>query len=58
LHGSDDELVEVSHGYQLYDRAGEPKQIFVIDGIGHRLRQDESTMAIAIDWLKSCAKMR
>jgi fermentation-respiration switch protein FrsA (DUF1100 family) len=58
VHGSDDELVDVSHAYQLYDRAGEPKQIIVIDEVGHRLRQNDRTMAIAIDWLKSCAKVR
>jgi putative redox protein len=58
VHGSDDDLVDVSHAYKLYDRAGEPKQIIIIDGAGHRLRQDDRAMAMAIDWLKSCARIR
>jgi len=53
LHGSDDDMVPVSHAYRLYDRAGEPKEIVVIDGAGHRLKQSGRAMAIALDWLKS-----
>ncbi len=51
--GSQDEIVDVSHAYQLYDRAKEPKQIIIIDGAEHRLRQNDRAVAIAIDWLKS-----
>jgi len=57
VHGSEDEVVEVTHARKLYDRAGEPKQIIVIDGAGHRLRQDDKAMAFVIDWLKSHAKL-
>lgn len=53
VHGSEDEVVEVSHAHKLYGRAGEPKQISIIDGAGHRLRQDDRAMAIVIGWLKS-----
>lgn len=53
VHGSKDETVDMSHAYRLYDKAGEPKQIIVVDGAGHRLRQDDRAMAIVIDWLKS-----
>jgi len=53
LHGSEDDVVPVSHVYRLYDRAGEPKEMVVIDGAGHRLKQEERAMAIALDWLKS-----
>jgi len=53
VHGNRDETVEVSHAYKLYDRAGEPKQIIIVDGAGHGLRQDDRAMAIVIDWLKS-----
>ncbi|MFB0559588.1 MAG: alpha/beta hydrolase, partial [Dehalococcoidales bacterium] len=56
VHGSKDELVEVSHAHRLYGSAGEPKQIIIIDGAGHRLRHDDRAMAIVIDWLKSQAK--
>jgi len=57
VHGSQDETVEVSHAYKLYDRAGEPKQIIIIDGAGHRLRQSDRAMAIVIGWLKSHAQI-
>ncbi|MDD4875735.1 MAG: alpha/beta fold hydrolase, partial [Dehalococcoidales bacterium] len=53
VHGSNDATVEVSHAHQLYDKAGDPKQIFIIDGAGHRLRQDERAMAVVLNWLKS-----
>jgi len=56
VHGSQDETVEVSHAHRLYERAGEPKQIIVIEGAGHRLRQNSRAVATAIDWLKSHAR--
>jgi len=53
VHGNRDEVVNVSHAYRLYAKAGEPKQMVIVDGAGHRLRQDERAVGIAIDWLKS-----
>ena len=53
VHGNHDETVEVSNAYRLYARAGEPKQINIVDGAGHRLRQNDKAMAIVLDWLKS-----
>ncbi len=55
VHGSKDETVDVSHAYKLYDRAGESKQIIIVDGAGHGLRQDDKAMTIVVDWLKSHA---
>ncbi len=56
VHGSDDETVNVSHARRLYEKAGEPKELAIIEGAGHRLRLDERAMATAIDWLKNTAK--
>ena len=53
VHGSEDDVVPVSQAYEMYEMAGEPKQLEIISGVGHRLRQEERAMAIAIDWLKS-----
>jgi fermentation-respiration switch protein FrsA (DUF1100 family) len=53
VHGSEDETVPVSHAHDLYEKAGEPKEIIIIDGAGHRLRQDERVFAVVMDWLKS-----
>ncbi|MBA7675931.1 hypothetical protein ES703_84170 [subsurface metagenome] len=51
--GNQDEIVDVSHIYKLYDRAKEPKQIIILDGADHRLRRNDRAVAIIIDWLKS-----
>ena len=53
VHGSQDETVNVSHAHRLYARAGEPKQLAIVEGAGHRLRHSEAAMDIVIDWLKS-----
>jgi fermentation-respiration switch protein FrsA (DUF1100 family) len=53
VHGDKDETVGVSHAHRLYEKAGEPKQIIIIESAGHRLRQDERTINIVIEWLKS-----
>ena len=57
VHGSQDETVDVSHAYKLHAQAREPKNIIIVKGAGHRLRQDDRTMAIVIDWLKSQTRM-
>ena len=57
VHGSQDETVGVSDAHKLYDRAGEPKQIIIVDGAGHRLRQNDRAVAIVIGWLKSHAQI-
>jgi putative redox protein len=53
VHGNQDETVEVSAAYRLYAKTGEPKQIIIIDGAGHGLRQNEQAMSAVINWLKS-----
>jgi len=57
VHGDRDETVDVSHARKLYAQAGETKQLAIIEGAGHGLRQDERAMAITIGWLKSQAKL-
>ncbi len=53
VHGSQDEVIEVSHAHRLYQKAGEPKQLIIIDGGKHRLRLNDEAMAAVLDWLKS-----
>jgi len=53
VHGNEDETVDLSHAHKLYRRALEPKQLTVLDGGGHRLRQDGRVVAAVIHWLKS-----
>jgi fermentation-respiration switch protein FrsA (DUF1100 family) len=53
VHGSQDETVDINHAHRLYARAGEPKQLAIVEGAGHRLRRDDKAMDIVIDWLKA-----
>jgi fermentation-respiration switch protein FrsA (DUF1100 family) len=53
VHGSQDELVPVSHAHRLYEIAEEPKKLVIIDGAGHRLRRDDRAIGAVRDWLKS-----
>ncbi len=52
VHGDRDETVDISHARRLYKKAGEPKQLVIIDGAGHRLRQEERAMKRVTGWLK------
>ncbi|MDO8689490.1 MAG: alpha/beta hydrolase [Dehalococcoidia bacterium] len=52
LHGSLDELIPVEQAWEIYRAAGEPKQIHIVTGAGHRLRPEEEAIGAALDWLK------
>jgi dipeptidyl aminopeptidase/acylaminoacyl peptidase len=56
VNGSEDDTVEVFRARKLYARAGQPKQLAIVEGAGHRLRRDERAMDIVIDWLKTHAQ--
>ena len=53
VHGSQDELVPVSHAHRLYEKARKPKKLSIIDGAGHRLRREDMAVSAILDWLKS-----
>lgn len=53
LHGAEDTTVDPDHARSLYDKAGEPKEISIIEGGGHKLRLNKKTVATALAWLKS-----
>jgi len=53
VHGNQDETVDISHARRLYAKAGQPKQLAIVEGAGHRLRHSEEAMAVVIDWLKA-----
>ena len=58
VHGNLDETVPVSHAHELLARAGEPKQLVVLETAGHRLRQEEKAVVTVLDWLDSlCLKI-
>lgn len=53
VHGALDETVPVNHASELFAKAGEPKQMVVLEEAGHRLRQEEKAVATFMDWLDS-----
>jgi dipeptidyl aminopeptidase/acylaminoacyl peptidase len=57
VHGSRDETVAVADAYRLYERAGEPKQLVIVDGAGHWLRRSDEAMAVVLDWLRQVNKL-
>ena len=55
LHGDKDDVVDISHAYRLYEKAGDPKQLIIVKGVGHRLRRSNKAMEIVFSWLKAYA---
>jgi alpha-beta hydrolase superfamily lysophospholipase len=53
VHGSLDRTVPVEHAHRLYEKAGAPKKLVVIEGAGHRLRREDRAVGAVLDWLKS-----
>jgi dipeptidyl aminopeptidase/acylaminoacyl peptidase len=52
LHAKNDNVVPSSNAEKLYQLAGDPKQLVIIEGSEHRLRRDENAVKILIQWLK------
>ncbi len=55
IHGAQDDVVDPRDAWALYHSAGEPKEILVVEGAGHRLRLAEEAMAGALSWLRAKA---
>ena len=52
IHGDSDQTVDPSHAWELYHKAGKPKDIAIIAGGEHKLRLSEPAMSTALSWLK------
>ena len=52
IHGQDDDLIDEDQAWRLFARAGEPKEIAVVPGAGHKLRLSPAAMDIALAWLR------
>jgi len=55
VHGTEDNVVDPSQAWVLYERAREPKEMLMVEGAGHRLRVEEKAMANTLKWLRSQA---
>ena len=54
IHGTEDDVVPISHAHHLFERAGEPKKFVIIEGVGHRLRHEQDAVRAVFDWLEKC----
>lgn len=52
LHGEKDDLIGIDQAWYLYDKAGDPKEIVIIEDGEHKLRLSEKAMDTALEWLK------
>jgi len=55
IHGTADEVVNVRHARNLYEKVRGKAELFLIEGGEHRLRVDTRAMKKAIEWLKEQA---
>jgi putative redox protein len=51
VHGDGDETVPVEEARILYEAAGEPKELYIVRGAGHKLRMNEAAVKKAVSWL-------
>ncbi len=53
VHGAEDDVVDPQDAWAIYNSAGEPKDILIIEGAGHRLRIAEKAIDGALNWLRA-----
>ncbi len=51
VHGARDDVVPVGAARQLFEAAGEPKELMILPEAGHRLRVVPEAITPALDWL-------
>jgi putative redox protein len=52
VHGDRDETVPKNHARELYEQAGEPRDIAIIEDGEHKLRLSQAAVNAALSWLK------
>jgi alpha-beta hydrolase superfamily lysophospholipase len=52
VHGDNDSVVPVDHARRLFEAAPIPKELVVLEGASHQLRNDQRTSGIIFEWLK------
>ncbi|NPV60388.1 MAG: alpha/beta hydrolase [Actinobacteria bacterium] len=51
VHGDADDTVPVEEVYRLFEAAKEPKELFIVEGGGHKLRLNQAAMDKAVSWV-------
>lgn len=57
VHGDEDEVVGVSNARTLYSKAGEPKELVIIEGGKHKLRLEERAVKSTLEWVEKRVKL-
>ncbi|MEM1553924.1 MAG: alpha/beta hydrolase [Thermoproteota archaeon] len=55
IHGSNDNIAPVDHAQALYERAGEPKKIVIIEGADHSFNRrdwEDKVIDLTVEWFK------
>jgi dipeptidyl aminopeptidase/acylaminoacyl peptidase len=52
VHGTEDETVPVECAWRLYEAAGEPRELVLLERGRHRLRLNPAATAAALSWLQ------
>jgi dipeptidyl aminopeptidase/acylaminoacyl peptidase len=55
IHGTEDDMVDVSHARNLHAQVRGKAEFFLIEGAGHRLRVDQRAMKKALEWMTRLA---
>ncbi|MBU2531628.1 MAG: alpha/beta hydrolase [Alphaproteobacteria bacterium] len=56
VHGTEDNLIPIEMGRQLFDRAGQPKQFSAIEGAGHADHHVYGSYDVIHDWIDTTWK--
>jgi len=56
IHASEDPVVPVLNAQRLFEKAGEPKKLVIINGAEHRLRREVKAMDIVLQFLKGISQ--
>lgn len=51
VQGKNDDLIDEEQAWRLYEKAGDPKEIAIVAGAGHKLRLSDQAMDTALAWL-------
>ena len=60
LHGDRDDVVPVENAHTIYDAAGDPKKLFVLENADHRFSDEEHQKIfekMTLEWFQQCFKM-
>lgn len=51
VHGDTDDVIPLDHTSALFETAGQPKEMIVLDSAGHRLRREPAAVMTLLEWL-------